>query len=126
MSINPGIKALSNPTLKLDNPGTLQLAKPETRLLAKRIIVASVGSPVQFPQGRVVGNEIRLSTRANTGTVYIGDGETTVKDGVLRFGIPKDSNIPYRVSKGFELSRLWVDADTDTDAIEVICEIHSK
>jgi hypothetical protein len=62
---NPG-------TLRLGNPVPLQLKAPKpTRLLAKRIIVVTSGTPVQFPTGVVAGNEIRLNTRGNTGTVYL-------------------------------------------------------
>jgi len=110
---NPGNLAL-NPGGKVDKP---------TNILAKRVIVTSSGTPVQFPKGKVAGNEIRLSTQGNTGNIYIGDGASTVKDGVLRFAIVKDSNIPYKVSQGFELSRLWVDADNDNDALEIITEV---
>jgi len=98
---------------------------PKTRILVKRIIVASGGTPVQFPEGVVIGNDIRLTTRGNTGTVYIGGAPSTVKDGVLRFGIAKDLNVNHKVSDRFELSRLWVDVDTDADAVEVICEVEA-
>ena len=119
---NPGNPTqIGNPVVKL--PAPQPAPAKSTRLLAKVINVASGGTPQQFPEGKVIGNEIRLTTRANTGTVYIGDGITTVKDGVLRFGIAKDLNIPYMVSDKFELSRLWVDADTDDDKISVLCEV---
>lgn len=103
----------------------LQLPKPtpKFRMLAMKVVVATAGTPVQFPYGKPINREVRLSTVGNTGDVFLGESYAGVKDTIHRFTINEDSNIPYKVS---ELSNLWVDADNDDDAIEVIGEIEAK
>ena len=102
---------------------TLTPVVPKTMILVKKVVVTSSGTAVQFPEGEVVGNEIRLSTTGNTADVYIGYSKTTVQDGVLRFGIMEDKNIPLKVDDLFELSQLWLDADTDADAVYIFCRV---
>ena len=112
---------MANPGKVIGNPVQIKEVKqPETRLLAMRVTAKSAGTPVQFPTGKVPSGEIRLSTRGNTGTVYLGDSYASVKEGTLRFGIAKDKDFSYKVG---ELSSLWLDADTDGDGIELLGEI---
>lgn len=120
-------KALASPDTALKaigNPGTtvLQLEPAKTtKLLAMKVIVKKAGTPVQFPSGKVPSGEVRLSTRGNTGTVYIGDSYVGVKSTTHRFGVVKDKDFPYKVT---ELGILWLDADTDADYCEVLGEVY--
>jgi len=111
------VKALSKP---LPNPKLLET--PKTKLLAFKAVVKTAGVPVQLPYGKPTRGEVRLSTAGNSGNVYLGDSYSTVKDGILRFTIPKDKEFNYKIT---DLSSLFLDADNDNDGLGIISEVLS-
>jgi len=107
------------------NPGAKQLQAPKTtKLLAERVIVATSGTPVQFPLGKPV-SEVRLSTADNTGTIFLGTSYVEARDAKHRFAIATGSNInlPFKVA---DLSQVWCDCDTNNDGVSILAEVESN
>jgi hypothetical protein len=116
-----------NSTIPIGNDSTGRLLMLEgiqtqsnTRPFTHAVVVKTAGTPVQFPHGSVPSGEIKVSTRGNTGTVYISDSASTAGSGSNRYGIAKDSSELIRVS---ELSQLYLDADNDDDQCEIFAQV---
>ena len=93
-------------------------------LLAFRLTVVKGGEPIEFPlgkNGKPKFSEVRVSTPAtNAGNVYIGNSCVNAKFSSLRYAVASGKTFNLKLST---LEDLWLDADNDGDALDILTEI---
>ena len=76
------------------------------------------GSPQQLSNVVPKFNEVRFSTPANSGVVYLADTPAGVEAVSNRFAIPAGKVFPFKIS---DLSQLWANGTTG-DCLDMITE----
>lgn len=93
------------------------------KLLCYRLVVAIENTPVEFPKGKPINSNVRLSTAGNSSSVYIAPSAIDSQTASNRFVIAKNKNIPLKISN---FDGLFLNADSASDALNIFAELKEE
>lgn len=94
---------------------------PNMKVKSLKVTVATAGTRVPLSATRLLAASFAIQAdSANAGDVFIGDVSVTAANGFLVTSLGLNGDDVRGISQDFDLSKIYIDSDTDADAVRVL------